>query len=142
MSPSGTIAARIRRLLADKGLAEGAASEAAGLTRSALTKVLHKLEAGSESVQLDTLKKTAAALGVDWVWLLTGVGEPGLPSNPQAFGALASWSELRSRAESEVTAPPSVWAYVEQCVPVDPHVTVAQVVDFVRLVLRHRDTSA
>jgi len=66
--PSDTIAARLRRVLAEKHLTESKAAELAGLARSAVTKVLHKLEAGSESVQLDTLKKIAGGIGVSWTW--------------------------------------------------------------------------
>lgn len=136
--PSDPIAARLRAVLAQKGISESGAAEAAGLARSAVSKLLHRLEGGSEAVQLDTLKAVAQAVDVSWTWLVAGVGDPGAEIEPQTFGSLPQWQELRRRAEIDLSAPEEVWAFVESCSPIDRHVTVAQVVDFARLVLRHR----
>lgn len=135
---SSSIAARLKQVLAEKQLSESAAATASGMTRTAVTKIIRKLELGSDAVQLDTLRKLAEGLGVSWIWLVTGIGDPGTQITPLTFAARPDWPELRRRAESEITAPPDVWAFVEKSAPIDEHVTVAQVVDFVRLVMRHR----
>ncbi len=91
------IGARLRRVRTERGWSQNVLGYHADRAPS----VISQVETGKRAPELSTVQRLAAALEVDWRWLL--LGEEFLPAAPQETGERASARGEPVRAERVVS---------------------------------------
>lgn len=137
-----TLAARIRRVLARNGWTEREGAKRAGFSAtSQLSSVLATLDKNPDAVELRTLRKIAAGLGVSFDWLVTGRDElADTALRAPRFADLPVWPSLLADSKASAPSIPAwVWDTVAAAQPLAPPdaLRVSDVVGLAEYVLRH-----